>query len=174
MHPHLFPWFLPIIQISLNGSIWSTVSVTVERCLNGMSHIFDHFIVPITPLRTVCQLNNLTSALHISEIELCFPMLSDIGNLLSLLSFRYISVVHPRHCLDALFLQRHLHCSRPCSLHSLECAQVIALKIKIFLKSLFLFESTLILNSSTSCKYRNTSKLFLSLSLECAQAISFL
>ena len=97
MHPHLFPWFLPIIQISLNGSIWSTVSVTVERCLNGMSHIFDHFIVPITPLRTVCQLNNLTSALHISEIELCFPMLSDIGNLLSILSFRYISVVHPRH-----------------------------------------------------------------------------
>ena len=97
MHPHLFPWFLPIIQISLNGSIWSTVSVTVERCLNGMSHIYDHFIVPITPLRTVYQLNNLTSALHISEIELCFPMLSDIGNLLSLLSFRYISVVHPRH-----------------------------------------------------------------------------
>ena len=32
IHPHLFPWFLPIIQISLNGSIWSTVSVTVERC----------------------------------------------------------------------------------------------------------------------------------------------
>ena len=33
VHPHVFPWFLPIIQISLNGSIWSTVSVTVERLM---------------------------------------------------------------------------------------------------------------------------------------------
>jgi len=31
IHPHLFPYLLPFIQISLNGSIWSTVSVTVER-----------------------------------------------------------------------------------------------------------------------------------------------
>ena len=25
MHPHLFPWLLPLIQISLNGSIWSKI-----------------------------------------------------------------------------------------------------------------------------------------------------
>ena len=31
IHPYIFPWTLPLIQISLNGSIWSTVSVTLER-----------------------------------------------------------------------------------------------------------------------------------------------
>ena len=31
VHPYIFPWTLPLIQISLNGSIWSTVSVTLER-----------------------------------------------------------------------------------------------------------------------------------------------
>ena len=25
VHPHLFPWLLPFIQISLNGSIWSNI-----------------------------------------------------------------------------------------------------------------------------------------------------
>merc|ERR1719507_1027428 len=34
VHPHLFPWLLPFIQISLNGSIWSTVSVTIERYIS--------------------------------------------------------------------------------------------------------------------------------------------
>ena len=29
IHPHIFPWLLPLMQASLNGSIWSTVSVTV-------------------------------------------------------------------------------------------------------------------------------------------------
>ena len=31
VHPYIIPWTLPLIQISLNGSIWSTVSVTLER-----------------------------------------------------------------------------------------------------------------------------------------------
>jgi hypothetical protein len=31
VHPYMFPWILPFIQISLNGSIWSTVAVAVER-----------------------------------------------------------------------------------------------------------------------------------------------
>jgi hypothetical protein len=31
IHPWVFPWLLPAIQISLNGSIWSTVAVAVER-----------------------------------------------------------------------------------------------------------------------------------------------
>ena len=128
---------------------------------------------PIKPLKTVYQLNNLTSALHISEIELCFPMLSDIGNLLSILSFRYISVVHPRHWMRSFSSAIYIV---PVLVLSIlwNVPRLLHLKIKIFLKSLFLFESTLILNSSTFCKYRNTSKLFPSLSLECAQAISFL
>ena len=29
--PLLLPWFLPGLQISLNGSIWSTVMVAIER-----------------------------------------------------------------------------------------------------------------------------------------------
>ena len=33
VHPHLMPWTLPLVQISLNGSIWSTVTVTLERYL---------------------------------------------------------------------------------------------------------------------------------------------
>ena len=31
VHPYIIPWILPAIQISLNGSIWSTVAVAVER-----------------------------------------------------------------------------------------------------------------------------------------------
>ena len=31
IHPYIFPWLLPIRQMSLNGSTWSTVSVAVER-----------------------------------------------------------------------------------------------------------------------------------------------
>ena len=51
VHPHLFPWFLPIIQISLNGSIWSTVSVTVERCkIIPLIHLC---ISPILSLRYI-------------------------------------------------------------------------------------------------------------------------
>jgi len=33
-HPFLLPWLLPIMQISLNGSIWSTVFVAVERFIS--------------------------------------------------------------------------------------------------------------------------------------------
>ena len=31
IHPLLLPYFLPAIQISLNGSIWCTVMVAMER-----------------------------------------------------------------------------------------------------------------------------------------------
>ena len=34
IHPMVFPWLLPILQIALTGSIWSTVAVTVERFLS--------------------------------------------------------------------------------------------------------------------------------------------
>ena len=46
IHPHLFPWVLPIIQISLNGSIWSTVSVTIERYVSVVHprHWFKHHL----------------------------------------------------------------------------------------------------------------------------------
>jgi hypothetical protein len=30
----VFPWLFPFMQISLSGSIWSTVSVSVERFLS--------------------------------------------------------------------------------------------------------------------------------------------
>ena len=33
-HPFLFPWLLPLLQISLNGSIWATVSVAIERFIS--------------------------------------------------------------------------------------------------------------------------------------------
>ena len=33
-HPVVFPWLFPVMQISLSGSIWSTVSVSVERFLS--------------------------------------------------------------------------------------------------------------------------------------------
>jgi hypothetical protein len=33
-HPVIFPWLFPVMQISLSGSIWSTVSVSVERFLS--------------------------------------------------------------------------------------------------------------------------------------------
>ena len=86
VHPHLFPWFLPIIQISLNGSIWSTVSVTVERCkIISSIHLCTYF-------------SNIVSQVHFC----CAPP-----------------------TLDAILLQRHLHCSCSSSLHSLECAQAI-------------------------------------------------
>ena len=31
IHPFLLPWLIPGLQISLNGSIWSTVMVAIER-----------------------------------------------------------------------------------------------------------------------------------------------
>ena len=31
IHPLLLPWLIPGLQISLNGSIWSTVMVAIER-----------------------------------------------------------------------------------------------------------------------------------------------
>ena len=31
IHPLLLPWLLPGLQIALNGSIWSTVMVAIER-----------------------------------------------------------------------------------------------------------------------------------------------
>ena len=34
VHPFLFPWLSPILQISLNGSIWATVSVAIERFIS--------------------------------------------------------------------------------------------------------------------------------------------
>ena len=34
IHPFLLPWLLPILQISLNGSIWATVSVAIERFIS--------------------------------------------------------------------------------------------------------------------------------------------
>ena len=34
VHPYLFPWVSPILQISLNGSIWSTVAIAMERFLS--------------------------------------------------------------------------------------------------------------------------------------------
>ena len=62
VHPHVFPWFLPIIQISLNGSIWSTVSVTVER-------LMVYIIFNLIPLKTEQWMPhailNLTKLIHI-------------------------------------------------------------------------------------------------------------
>jgi len=34
VHPFILPWLLPVLQISLNGSIWTTVSVAVERFIS--------------------------------------------------------------------------------------------------------------------------------------------
>ena len=31
IHPFVFPYIFPILQIALNGSTWSTVAVAVER-----------------------------------------------------------------------------------------------------------------------------------------------
>ena len=31
INPLIFPWIRPILQISLSGSIWSTVAVACER-----------------------------------------------------------------------------------------------------------------------------------------------
>ena len=34
VHPYVFPWISPILQISLNGSIWSTVAIAMERFIS--------------------------------------------------------------------------------------------------------------------------------------------
>ena len=34
IHPFLLPWLLPGMQIALNGSIWSTVIIAIERYLS--------------------------------------------------------------------------------------------------------------------------------------------
>jgi len=34
VHPHITPWIFPLIQISLNGSTWTTVSLTIERFIS--------------------------------------------------------------------------------------------------------------------------------------------
>ena len=62
VHPHVFPWFLPIIQISLNGSIWSTVSVTVER---SMVYIIFNLIQLKTEQWMPHAILNLTKLIHI-------------------------------------------------------------------------------------------------------------
>ena len=74
VHPHLFPWFLPIIQISLNGSIWSTVSVTVERYkIISLIHLC---ISPILSLRYISVVHprhwmrSFSSAIYIVPVLL--------------------------------------------------------------------------------------------------------
>jgi len=34
VHPHITPWIFPLIQISLNGSTWTTVALTIERYIS--------------------------------------------------------------------------------------------------------------------------------------------
>ena len=36
VHPFLFPWLSPLLQISLNGSIWATVSLAIERFISNV------------------------------------------------------------------------------------------------------------------------------------------
>ena len=66
VHPHVFPWFLPIIQISLNGSIWSTVSVTVER---SMVYIIFNLIQLKTEQWMPHAILNLTKLIHIWPVQ---------------------------------------------------------------------------------------------------------
>ena len=52
--PYIFPYLMPLVQISLNGSIWSVVSVAWERFISIVypSSMFSsltapHYIIPV-------------------------------------------------------------------------------------------------------------------------------
>ena len=60
VHPYIFPWTLPLIQISLNGSIWSTVSVTLERYIT--------VVHPRWMTETHSSLDDLVLSVSVSEI----------------------------------------------------------------------------------------------------------
>lgn len=64
IHPHIFPWLLPFIQMSLNGSIWSIVAVAVERvssvvCLQRNRHFSSPTLIYILPVLTLTMLWNI-------------------------------------------------------------------------------------------------------------------
>jgi len=71
VHPHIFPWLLPLMQASLNGSIWSTVSVTVERYISVVhphhwlrqlsSAIYIVPVVILTVVWNICRSSKLPS-----------------------------------------------------------------------------------------------------------------
>ena len=64
IHPHIFPWLLPLMQASLNGSIWSTVSVTV---INNLMVTWSIGHGSKWPNKTcIAKLFNPGGALHLS------------------------------------------------------------------------------------------------------------
>jgi len=74
IHPRIFPWLLPAIQMSLTGSIWSTVSVSAERYISVVhprhwvsSYSSAIYIIPVL-LLTVSW--NVT---RFFELETCYP-----------------------------------------------------------------------------------------------------
>jgi len=73
LHPYLFPLFLPILQISLSGSVWSTVSVTVERYLTVVHPLTRYsqmksmvYILPVVLLTLVWNIPRFW------ELDTCF------------------------------------------------------------------------------------------------------
>lgn len=64
IHPHILPWLLPFIQMSLNGSIWSIVAVAVERvasvvCLHRNRHFSSPTLIYILPVLTLTMVWNI-------------------------------------------------------------------------------------------------------------------
>ena len=82
IHPHLFPWILPFIQISLNGSIWSTVSVTIERYVSVVHpwHWFCTFssIIYIVPVIFLTVLWNIP---RFMELKTCYRIRNISGSI---------------------------------------------------------------------------------------------
>lgn len=77
IHPHIFPWLLPVIQTSLSGFIWSTVSVTVERYVSVVHprHWFTSlssaiYVVPVVIFTLIWNIP------HFTELNTCYKMMN--------------------------------------------------------------------------------------------------
>jgi hypothetical protein len=61
LRPWLTPYWLPVIQISLTGSVWTTIAVSVERyftvCLSKRFNTVQHLFYTLPIIRELQNLN---------------------------------------------------------------------------------------------------------------------